>query len=169
MNWEAIGAVGEIVGALAVVVTLIYLATQVRYAKQAAADQNRLVRASGVREMALTGVTDDEFRLAMDRNWGSDQLYKQLAEQAGISPEEVSKADWGNVYWFWLHWGQFTSTHEEADLEELKNLVSKFYSLPGVKRSWETSPLAKPIIDPKFVEFVDGILESSSSEAAGDD
>ena len=30
MNWEAIGAVGEIVGALAVVFSLIYLATQIR-------------------------------------------------------------------------------------------------------------------------------------------
>ena len=30
MNWEAIGAVGEIVGALGVIVTLAYLATQVR-------------------------------------------------------------------------------------------------------------------------------------------
>ena len=32
MNWEAIGAVGEIVGATAVVVTLIYVAVQVRHA-----------------------------------------------------------------------------------------------------------------------------------------
>lgn len=30
MNWEAIGAVGEIVGALAVVATLIYVAIQIR-------------------------------------------------------------------------------------------------------------------------------------------
>lgn len=30
MNWEAIGAIGEIVGAIAVLVTLIYLAMQVR-------------------------------------------------------------------------------------------------------------------------------------------
>ena len=30
MNWEAIGAVGEILGALAVLITLIYLALQVR-------------------------------------------------------------------------------------------------------------------------------------------
>ena len=28
MNWEAIGAVGEVIGALAVVVTLLYLARQ---------------------------------------------------------------------------------------------------------------------------------------------
>ena len=30
MNWEAMGATGEIVGAIAVVVTLLYLATQIR-------------------------------------------------------------------------------------------------------------------------------------------
>jgi hypothetical protein len=47
MNGVAIGAVGEIVGALAAVITLIYPATQVRTAKQAAADQNRLIPASG--------------------------------------------------------------------------------------------------------------------------
>ena len=35
MNWEAIGAVGEILGALSVLLTLIYLATQVREAKRA--------------------------------------------------------------------------------------------------------------------------------------
>ena len=30
MNWEAISAIGQIVGALAVVISLIYLATEVR-------------------------------------------------------------------------------------------------------------------------------------------
>ena len=34
MNWEAIGAIGEIVGAAAIVVTLIYLATQTKHARQ---------------------------------------------------------------------------------------------------------------------------------------
>lgn len=30
MNWDAVGAIGEIVGALGVLVTLVYLATQIR-------------------------------------------------------------------------------------------------------------------------------------------
>ena len=30
MNWEAIGAIGEILGAIAVLVTLVYLAAQIR-------------------------------------------------------------------------------------------------------------------------------------------
>ena len=31
MNWDAIGAIGELVGASAVVVTLVYLAVQVKH------------------------------------------------------------------------------------------------------------------------------------------
>lgn len=30
MNWEAIGAVGEVIGAVAVLITLVYLASQIR-------------------------------------------------------------------------------------------------------------------------------------------
>ena len=35
MNWEAVGAVGETVGAFAVVATLIYLAIQTKQTRQA--------------------------------------------------------------------------------------------------------------------------------------
>ena len=41
MSWDAIGALGEIIGATAVILTLVYLASQVRYAKRATLDQNR--------------------------------------------------------------------------------------------------------------------------------
>jgi hypothetical protein len=40
MNWDAIGAMGESLSAILVLITLIYLATQVRYAKNTAADTN---------------------------------------------------------------------------------------------------------------------------------
>ena len=36
MNWDAIGAVGEIVGAVAVIATLIYLAIQIKDSARAA-------------------------------------------------------------------------------------------------------------------------------------
>ena len=41
MNWEAIGAIGEVLGAFAVVMTLLYLAVQVKYAKNATTDATR--------------------------------------------------------------------------------------------------------------------------------
>ena len=43
MNWEAIGAVGEIVGAGAVVATLAYLSIQLRHARRASEAQGTLV------------------------------------------------------------------------------------------------------------------------------
>ena len=62
MNWDAIGAVGEILGAFAVVATLVYLASQVRYEKTAAADANRLERAAGVRDLLLEMTRNDKLR-----------------------------------------------------------------------------------------------------------
>lgn len=44
VNWEAAGAIGEIVGALAVVVSLLYLSVQLR-------NQNRESRAAGMHEI----------------------------------------------------------------------------------------------------------------------
>ena len=47
MNWDAIGAVGEIVGALAVVISIVYLALQIR-------QNSRLVRSSGYQTAVQT-------------------------------------------------------------------------------------------------------------------
>jgi hypothetical protein len=44
VNWEAAGAIGEIVGAAAVVVSLVYLASQIR-------TQNREARAASVHQV----------------------------------------------------------------------------------------------------------------------
>ena len=46
MNWDAIGAIGEIVGAIAVVVSLVYLATQIR-------GQNKESRLAAMHEIAV--------------------------------------------------------------------------------------------------------------------
>ena len=54
MNWEAIGAVGEIVGALVVLVTLVYLAMQIRQntkSVQAAAVDSANSQVSKIREV----------------------------------------------------------------------------------------------------------------------
>ena len=50
VNWEAIAAVGQLVGALAVLATLIYLAVQIR--------QNTAAVATATYESAMTGFND---------------------------------------------------------------------------------------------------------------
>ena len=67
------GAVGEIVGAIAVILTLGYLASQIRYARLAAGDASRQGRANGVREMLLATVTSADYRRAWSK-WHSARL-----------------------------------------------------------------------------------------------
>ncbi len=46
MNWEAIGAIGEIIGAMAVFLTLVYLALQIRQNTKAVQAGKQLVAPS---------------------------------------------------------------------------------------------------------------------------
>lgn len=48
MNWQAIGATGEVIGAIAVVVTLAFLALQIRQSQRAQREANALARSDAV-------------------------------------------------------------------------------------------------------------------------
>jgi len=60
MNWDAIGAVGEIAGALAVVVSLVYLASQIR-------QSNRLMSLEATKFSTDTILTLTDMVLADDK------------------------------------------------------------------------------------------------------
>jgi len=158
VNWEAIGALGEIVGALAVVLTLAYLAIQVRHAKEAAADTNRLERSKGVRDMMLASAADSGLRENLTKGLQLSDYYNEIASNLNMSSDEAASFDWAMLYWFWLHWGQYASTTKESDVEELRNVISGFYRNPGVRVCWEKSPWARPVLEKDFVNFVDEIL-----------
>jgi len=75
MNWEAISAVGEIVGAIAVVVTLIYLAIQVR----------RGTSATQAASIQAAAALDHEFLMAV----GLDPVTAQLWASYLAAPETL--------------------------------------------------------------------------------
>lgn len=160
MNWDAIGAIGEITGAIAVVLTLVYLASQVRHAKNAAADTNRLERSKGVRDMFMASAVDGELGDILTKGFKTTDYYDQLSKELDMSSQEAARFDWAMLYWFWLHWGQFSSTTSDADLAELRHLIGYFYSHPSVRYCWENSPWARPALETEFVQFVDEILRN---------
>ncbi|MGR8949749.1 MAG: hypothetical protein ACU84Q_17035 [Gammaproteobacteria bacterium] len=162
MNWEAAGAFGEILGAIAVVLTLGYVALQVRHAKDATADQNRLERARGVREMALAMIANPETAYDQIRNWGLHVYYEELAASEGISPERALAMDWSNSYYFWMYWGQYSSTTHSEDLKELAHVISGLLETPGMQETWQTSPMTRPLLEPQFVAFVDSLMTAKT-------
>ncbi len=69
MNWEAIGAIGEIVGAAAVVATLGYLALQIRYSSNATKAQSVQAVQQSMIDIALA---------TMDESWA--EVFEQSQE-----------------------------------------------------------------------------------------
>jgi hypothetical protein len=72
MNWDALGAVGELVGATTVVLTLGYLALQIRQSSKSSRQQsyhdfvtrrsdffNKMLESNGVTAVFLAGVRGD--------------------------------------------------------------------------------------------------------------
>ena len=161
MNWEAIGAMGEILGAIVVVFTIGYLAVQVKHAKAAMADQNRLERSRGVREMTLKMIGDPHLAKEQMRNWGLEKYYESLGQELGIPTEQAIAVEWSNAYYFWMYWGQYTSTTSAQDLRELEHVLEVFSQVPGMKKTWDESPVVKPLLEPGFVAFVDQIMSKS--------
>jgi hypothetical protein len=83
VNWEAVGAIGEVIGALAVIATLLYLALQVRQNTKA------------IKGATLNAITDHhQFEL----RWSSDiatAWRKSLTEPESLTPDESWQiAEW---------------------------------------------------------------------------
>ena len=163
MNWDAIGAVGEILGAGAVVVTLAYLAIQVRYAKNAAADVNRLSRSVGVREMIAAQKTIPGLMDAWVRAADSVDEYGVLADKLGLNRQETIQVETHCQGWWWIHWAQWASSTTEKDMDELRHLISEFYSTPPMSTTWTNSPYVK-MLDPGFQEFVNEVIEEKQKD-----
>ena len=65
MNWEAIGAIGEIVGAIGVIITLVYLAVQIRSSARATEAQVHASLSSEMESLAVALAQDDALADAM--------------------------------------------------------------------------------------------------------
>ncbi len=159
MTLEQLAYASETVAAVAVIVTLAYLAVQVRYARLASADVNRHYRAEGVTQMALACATNPGLAKLWTKTSQAESTYQAIGKDLDVSVDEAMQIDYVSVYWMWLHWGQYASINTPEDLTELEHLISEFYSVPPMSVSWRRSPLGRNMLDERFVRFVDEALD----------
>jgi hypothetical protein len=153
---QELGSLGELIAALATVATLVYLATQIRYARLAASDASRQARAESVREMQLVSLNNREFREAWNKaDPGAAARMKTLSDRLGVSVGEAELIWHGCCAWTFIHWSQFRSMKTADDQTELENLVREFYSIPPMVVVWKHDPPIKALLDPGFVAWVD--------------
>ncbi len=129
MNWEAIGAIGEIVGAIAVVVTIGYLAVQIR--------QNTISLRSASIQQILQGIAE------LNQFLGSAPDVTELFWRGNSDPASLSEDEWHRFVhiasamirrmelMFLNHRQGFVSAQVwEAQANNLRH----WFSTPGIRR-----------------------------------
>ena len=145
MNWEAISAVSEIVGAVAVVISLIYVAAQIR-------QNTKMMRTTA--KQGLTEATQSLIYTAIDR---SDEWVKLMTGDDPTSPEEDARMSLlvrAMLRGFESQCYQYESgLLEEDEWYALQAAIRDLCSLPGVNKYWQQ---LKPHMSERLKKLVDG-------------
>jgi hypothetical protein len=156
MNWEAIGAVGEIVGALAVLVTLIYLAIQVRHTRRA--QQAEAIRANRLERREFHTAIRDSPYIAM--------IIAKIESGDELTAEEEHRllhhnaATWGLLYSEWiqsqLQWrGPFQTSQSVT--------MSYMFAQPRHLEFFEQ--IGRQLYPKEFTDYVQSLLDEYNEQS----
>ncbi len=146
MNWEAIGAIGEVAGAVVVVVTLAYLAVQIRANTAASKAEGIRSHRAAAASMAIALAQDGELarifkagmadlsKLNADEHTRFGFLVGGMLANAAYKYEEVAL-------------GILT----EADFDFERRLITPYLTAPGGRAFWEQ---VKGLFPARFRDYV---------------
>ncbi len=148
MNWDAIGAIGELVGGIAVIGTLIYLATQIR--------QNTRINASAIRQSFYDYTTRQMLH-------GTDSTeYNVVLAKAATTDDELTPGERIQILRLFQavfvgYQGAYFQHRNKAlsddDWKMCRALLRSFWLLPGkeMARQWQQFQVGG-FLDDGFVE-----------------
>jgi hypothetical protein len=153
MNWEAIGAVGEVLGAIGVITTLVYLAVQIR--------QNTESQRTDSYARALDRVTALQARMSENSAFASI-LLRGVTDGKALTQEE-------RVQFTWIFYEMFSGFefifHQDREgslppgvWERWAATLCWWLSFPGVRAWWTARPTP---FTPDFTQFVNGRLDAA--------
>ena len=160
MDWTAIGAVGELVGAVAVVVSLIYLSRQVRQNTRALRTANAATVKQNFQTIARAFITDR----------GASDIILRALKRDELTPAEQLSA----YAWFFdvlksgeLAYSQYRSGDlDEAVWEASLQFFLAYWTTPGMREYWRDRRQA---FTPDFREAMDRWLESDPGQLTRSD
>ncbi len=152
MNWDAIGAVGELAGALAVMVSLVYLAIQVRQNTRSIRGAMYSTIVQSFQELNILSASDSEVARVLEEG---------VEDWDGLAAGDRARLLHGffslfknfeNAYYQYRQ-----GTLEPGLWEGWSLLMRSYFSKPGVQSWWH---LRRKAFSTEFREF----LESSRTE-----
>ena len=152
MNWEAIGAIGEIIGALAVFITLAYLAIQIR-------QNTKTVQASAL-DSSMNGISAIREKI-IESPEVSDLFLKGNTDPDSLSDSESLRFRmlYTNIYWSALN---LYNQSKYAEISEniwdcQRPVILRMLDPPGGRWFWKNY---RNEFEESFAREIDQILDS---------
>jgi hypothetical protein len=155
MNWEAIGAIAELLGAIGVIASLVYLARQIR-------DGQRALRAGSYQQFRQD--ISQSYNQGMKDPQTARAIRAGMANFAELDEEDAFRFD------FWIHGVMHTYDnahyqHRMGMLDDERwemhrsDFVGLFTNDPGVAQWWRQTGGRRSKFSPAFVALVEEILD----------
>jgi hypothetical protein len=165
MNWDAVGAIGQVLGSLAVFVTLAYLAIQTKQATEEARRSFFEAHFDGIRELVSSRATNERLnaiyikaRRALAVDQSGIPFVKALVERTTLTAEEAQTVFW-DMAADWMCRLQFIRNIDHMNPEERLVFETPFvqgYSSDPIGRLWwETMKSIQP---PNVIDYVERLL-----------
>ncbi len=133
MNWEAVGALGELVGAVAVVATLVYLARQVKTSSRTSAIESRVSNQRSYSEFLGQLIADPKL----------DEMYKRgrkdfsaLTEEERARFTNLALQTYSNISSAYFQYSQ--GVLDEEGWHEYRAILRYWSGAKGTQDWWES-------------------------------
>ena len=156
MNWAAISAISELIAAISVVVTLIYLAIQVR--------QNTIALRSTATQSAHDQLTTLYDLIAGDPDLG--EIFFRALER----PDTLNNAETARYYALMMsvhfklqnaYWQTRANVYDKGVLDSWLKANRQISGKPGYKRFWEGR---RYLYTPEFIELIDNEMLTAQAD-----
>jgi len=153
MNLESLANLGEIIGAIAVVVSLIYLAVQVRQNTRAQQAENFSRALDRVAAMQATLSRDPDISVIFS---------KGVSDPSNLTTGERLQFTWAMYELFGAFEFMFLASKENSIPEEFwqrwSSAVAWWLTFPGVQSWWNVRPIP---FTGSFTSYVESLLENN--------
>ena len=154
MNWEALGAIGNLLAAIGVIATLIYLAIQIR-------QNTKAVRSSSIQNLVhgLSGTA----QAAAENEYMIPLMLKANRGVENLTEEESTRLH----FWFIMTFRRFEGVYFQRDLGFVDAAVIEGFERSHISilasksgQAWWAN--AKDIFSSGFVSYVEELLKKDS-------
>jgi len=147
MNWEAVGAISEIIGALAVVITLAYVAVQIR-------QNNDLLRSESRQVLVSNDVTSLKAGMELADVFAKFISERELSAEEQLRMSFMFALDLRNREFEYFQYKN--GLLDEETWLAYRHVILINHSTELGRKWWDK--VGRGIVDPKFAKLIDDLL-----------